>query len=144
MPDRLVPNQRQHLREADDDGVRYPQVHNLSQGSTETVGDVKQDTESERGPADDFNGSETARVHFAEREAANDHGDRGDNDHDDEPAVAFEAPADELCEAVQHRPHVPPEVQQDRSKGADMHGDIEGEALIRPAGEGGHQDEMAG
>ena len=83
--------------------------------------------------------------HVTERQADEPDRNGAENDAPGEPRVLRQAAAGEGAEPrANHREKLAPEIGDDGEQRADVNGDVEGEALVRPAEEMRHQHEVAG
>ena len=81
---------------------------------------------------------------MVEGEAGGDHRDGAGDQQPGEARAGIAAAAHHPAEPGDHRPDVAPEVEQNRAQGADMHGDVDEQALVGNIHEQGDQHEMAG
>ena len=67
---------------------------------------------------------------------------RGHGDEQCEPRAIIHTSAEQAAEARQHRQYIAPKVDQDGNQRSDMGGHVDSEALIRPAGDTRHQNQV--
>jgi len=136
----------QRLRQAHQHGVAEAPVPEAPRRGGPAVRQPQQHAVAQRGPADDGDRAER-RVQPADRDGHADRHQRQGRERDAEGEHGLGVVATargEAQRAPQHRRGVAPEVEDDRGQRADMHGHVDGQALVLPARQRGEQREVAG
>jgi hypothetical protein len=141
---RSARHQRQRLRAADRERLRPAQAELVPGAAAKAVRQVHQDAEDGERARDEQRVAEIRLDEVCEQQAREPHGNRRHEDLPCQPAVA-RLPASEhrVDPRDGHDAKLAAEVGQQREQRADVHGDVEGEALVGPAEEMRDEDQVA-
>ncbi len=113
-------------------------------GHAEPVGGVEQEAEAQRRPGDDRRVAQQLDGVAVDHDAEGDDRQGGDDQVEGEARAAAAATEDQAPGPGEDQHDVAPEIEGDGEQGADVDGDVDEEALVRPAGDRRHQDQVRG
>ena len=125
-------NERQHLHEADEHGAGRAQVLDPAHGQSRAVGDQEQNAEPDRGPGDDLHVAQACSHRVLEEvEEVSGHDQRDARQHDveGETGAGSRLPDENPGQPDDDLRDVAPEIQADGEQGADVHRDVEDQAV---------------
>jgi len=108
----------------------------------QAVGQQQHEAEAERRPADQRHAAEPPGDDVLREEPDDHHRHGGEHEVERQAAVGRAPQRRQVAGTNDQAQHVAPEVEQDGAQRADMHRDIDKQALVRPVGEPRHQDQV--